>query len=443
MQHTARNVGLKPPFLGVATLLALGIFFLAGCDSLLKPVNGTKPTSTVTAPSQTETSVPTVTLEPVTPIPGARTVVLWVPPQFNPGSGTPAGDQLQKRLDQFMEVNPGVLVETRVKGASGPGGLLESLTTSSIAAPGAMPSVIALSRTDLEQAALKSLILSLDGLTPATQDPGLYPYAQDLGRIQNSTFGIPFAGDALILVYRTADLESKPPARWADIFDSRKVVIAALDDDQACLTMALYRSAKGTVQNKEGRPKLDAKLFTQALTVYSTGISRGNFPAWLTQLQTTDQAWQAFTDNQGSMVVTWRSNYLADLPQDASATALPSLGDPYTLMTGWSWALTDRNPETREISVKLIEFLSEDDFLAEWTAAAGYLPTQPSVLGIWPNTSLQPIFDPILKSAEVRPANELTASLGPVMHEAVFSIFSGQASPEQAAQSAVEKLGAP
>src|SRR5574340_1519023 len=141
MQHTARNVGLKPPFLGVATLLALGIFFLAGCDSLLKPVNGTKPTSTVAAPSQTETSAPTVTLEPVTPIPGARTVVLWVPPQFNPGSGTPAGDQLQKRLDQFMEVNPGVLVEPRVKGASGPGGLLESLTTSSIAAPGAMPSV--------------------------------------------------------------------------------------------------------------------------------------------------------------------------------------------------------------------------------------------------------------------------------------------------------------
>src|SRR5574340_1051384 len=206
MQHTARNVGLKPPFLGVATLLALGIFFLAGCDSLLKPVNGTKPTSTVAAPSQTETSAPTVTLEPVTPIPGARTVVLWVPPQFNPGSGTPAGDQLQKRLDQFMEVNPGLLVETRVKGASGPGGLLESLTSSAVAAPDAMPSIVALNRSDLEQAALKSLILPLDGLMSATKATDVYPYAQALGRIHNSTFGIPIAGDVLILFYRPADI---------------------------------------------------------------------------------------------------------------------------------------------------------------------------------------------------------------------------------------------
>lgn len=423
--------------------MALVIFLIAGCDSLLKPPNEAMPTATETVPSQTDTFAPTVTVEPVTPIPGAKTIVLWVPPQFNPASGTPAGDLLQKRLNQFMEVNPGVLVETRVKGASGPGGLLDSLTTSSIAAPGAMPSVVALSRTDLEQAALKSLVLSLDGLTPATKDAGLYPYAQNLGRIQTSTFGIPFAGDALILVYRTADLDAKPPARWADIFDSRKVVIAPLDDDQAYLTLALYRSAMGPVQNKEGQPKLDAKILTQALTVYSTGISRGNFPAWLTQLQTTDQAWQAFTDNQGSMVVTWSSNYLADMPQDASAAALPSLGNPYTLMTGWAWALTDRNPETRELSIKLIEFLSEDDFLAEWTAAAGYLPTKPSILSIWPNTTLRPVFEPILTGAEVRPANELTASLGPVMHEAVLSIFNGQASPEQAAQSAAEKLGAP
>src|SRR5574340_1022353 len=146
-------------------ILTIGLALCTSVDASVEPPQpGARlvamPGYPVSAPG------PTVTLEPVTPIPGARTVVLWVPPQFNPGSGTPAGDQLQKRLDQFMEVNPGVLVETRVKGASGPGGLLESLTTSSIAAPGAMPSVIALSRTDLEQAALKSLILSLDGLTP-------------------------------------------------------------------------------------------------------------------------------------------------------------------------------------------------------------------------------------------------------------------------------------
>lgn len=443
MQLRKRNFWVKAPIVGITTLLALGVFLITGCYSWFEPSNGENPTPAPTIPSETETAAPTITPEPITPIPGAEIITLWVPPQFSPNSGTPAGDLLQKRLDQFMEANPGLLIVTRVKGASGPGGLLESLNAASVAAPDAMPSVVAFNRSDLEQAALKSLIVPLDGLTSAVEAAGLYPYAQDLGRIQNNTFGIPFAGDVLILVYRLADVNAKPPARWADVFEGRKVVIAPMDDSQASLTLALYRSAGGPVQDADGRPTLDAKMLTQALTVYSTGIGRGNFPTWLAQLQTSGQAWQSFSEKQGSMVVTWSSYYLADLPEDARAAALPSLGDPYTLASGWSWALTEKDPATRESSIKLIEFLSADDFLAEWTAATGYLPTKPTVLSSWSDPTLQPVFEPILQSAEMRPANELMASLGPLLRESALSVFNSQASPEQAAQLAAEKLRAP
>ena len=46
-------------------------------------------------------------------------------------------------------------VEVRLKEAAGTGGLLKSLSAASAAAPLAMPAVVALSRPDLEAAALK------------------------------------------------------------------------------------------------------------------------------------------------------------------------------------------------------------------------------------------------------------------------------------------------
>ena len=85
----------------------------------------------------------------------------------------------------------------RVKAASGPGGLIESLSAASAAAPAVLPALVALSRSDLETAALKGLVFSLDGLTRIVDDTDWYAYARQLALIQGSAFGLPFAGDAI------------------------------------------------------------------------------------------------------------------------------------------------------------------------------------------------------------------------------------------------------
>jgi hypothetical protein len=63
---------------------------------------------------------------------------------------------LQQRLDEFNERNPDVILHVRVKAQSGAGNMLESLAAAQAAAPAAAPSLVALSRTDLETAALKA-----------------------------------------------------------------------------------------------------------------------------------------------------------------------------------------------------------------------------------------------------------------------------------------------
>ncbi len=431
------------------TVVVAVLVLLGGCSSWLGPLlNGVPTAETGTTPTQSPTNsfdlTPSVTPEQVSPIQGAVTITIWLPPQFNPEGGTQAGDLLQARLDAFMEENPGVLVSTRIKAASGPGGLLESLTAASSAAPESLPAVAVLNRSDLEAAALKGLILPLDGFSSAAQDSDWYAYARELGRVQNSTFGLPFAGDALLLVNRVDAGSAGAPTTWSEIFAADQVVIFPADDNQALVTLALYRSAGGLLQDLQGRPTLDPEFLQQVLQHYKDGIGQGAFPNWLLQLQTPGQGWQAFNEARGDWVITWSSNYLSDLPPDVSAVILPTLGNmPFTLATGWSWTLTDTDPLRRETSIKLMEFLSDSDFLADLTLAAGYLPTRPTVLASWSNASLQPVMSQVVLAAEVRPANELLASLGPVLREAVLAVFNGQQDPSQAAKSAAERLGNP
>lgn len=420
---------------------------LAGCSTWLAewlPGGATAtPPFMPSATSGPFEASPTSTPEPLPPI-GPVTLHVWVPPQFDPNGAGEAGALLRSRLDAFMESHQDVYIDVRVKSSSGPGGLLESLTTASAAAPSAAPGLIALSRSDMEAAAVKGLIYPLDELTGAMEGSDWYPYARQLASLQDSIFGLPFAGNALVLLYRPAKVGSEPLLTWTDILERGMPLIFQAGDPQSMVTLTLYRSAGGTVQDAQGRPSLNPAILADVFELYQRGSRNGIFPASIVQYQSTGQAWQAYREGQADWVISWASNYLGELPADTSATVIPPLdSENLTLATGWVWALSDQDPVRRQTSVELAEYLIESEFLADWNAAAGYLPTRPAALAGWPNESLKPFIAQVVLSAELRPANELMASLGPVLLEGTLSILKDQASPVQVAQTAAEKLGTP
>jgi len=106
----------------------------------------------VSTPSGLVTATGTEPASSPTPASDANHLILWLPPEFDPHSGTPAGDLLNERLDAFINAHPGLTIEVRIKAVNGPGGLLDSLATTSAAAPAAIPSLVALPRGELETA---------------------------------------------------------------------------------------------------------------------------------------------------------------------------------------------------------------------------------------------------------------------------------------------------
>lgn len=412
-------------------IFAIFLSLLTGCannPSLLSTPE------TATVPTGTTTPIPTpaASLNPQVTPSGPLTLRIWVPPQFDPAAETSAGALLQERLDEFLARRPGLEIEVRVKAES----MLDSLAATQSAAPSSMPDLAALTRADLESATAAGLLHPLDGLTTLLDDPDWYPYALQMAHIQNSTFGLPFAGDALALI----GFANPGPANWKELPEETVFIFPAADP-QALFSLSLYLSAGGMLLDNQGLPSVDEAILADALSLYLP-VTEIEFlsPASI-EYQNDEQAWNAFLEQRGNLTVSWVSNYLQTQTPLLTLAPLPGLEiGQYTLATGWSWTLAGSTPENQSLAVELAEFLSDSQFLAEWNQATGHLPTRPTALSSRSDAKSKMRLIQTAESANLVPSQELLSIVGPLFAEATLSVMNGEKLPVEAAQSIAEQL---
>jgi len=431
----------RKPLVALAFIL---LFSLSACDVLpfdIPWLADDLPTSTI-APGDTNELTPTPEITPaqgVTPEPVIGLTV-WVPPEMDPALETAASQLFANRLEAFSDLHDGLEINVRVKAASGVGGLLDSLTATSGAAPDALPDLIVLSRPDLEIAALKGLIFSMDGLTDIPDDPDWYSFTRNMALLQGETFGLPFAADSLVFVYRTENI-SGFPASWSGLLDTNIPLAFPAESDQALFPLSLYLAAGGEIQDSQRRPMLSVDPLTEVFRLFQEGVESGIFSSGLSQYLTPGQVWSAYRDGQVDLVVTWVSNYLKENPGDtAISPLLPVSNGAVSIGTGLSWALVASEENRQPIAVELAEFLVGPEFLAEWTLAAGYLPPRPSALDAWKNPVLVSKISQIALMTRLYPTNDIISSLGPILRDGTRQVLQGMMDPAQAAQVAVENL---
>jgi maltose-binding protein MalE len=374
---------------------------------------------------------------------GPITLRVWLPALFDPRNGTPAGKILQDRLNEFASQHAEVRLDVRIKSPDGTGGMLESLSAANAAAPDALPDLAALSRPELERAALKGLLQPFEDLSEPLESPDWYDFAAQLGRLQQVTYGLPFAGDALALIYRANEV-GDPPRDLPSALASKGPLAFPAGDPQSLYTLALYQAAGGTLQDAQGRPALDPAPLTRVLTYYQQAESASLTPAWLAQLENDDQAWAAYQDGRAFMVISWASRLLpgsANLPLGSNIAPLPALeGSSYTLASGWAWTLPGSRPEERLLATQLAEFLSSPDFLARWTQTAGYLPPRASALAAWSDSPGKSLASQIVLSAHLIPTADLLAPVGTTLRQATMNTLNHQGEPAELAKEASDFL---
>jgi ABC-type glycerol-3-phosphate transport system substrate-binding protein len=421
------------------------VFMLTACDLLPLEVDWSWLTGE-TEPAPVSTTPPTGELTPiaeaeVTPTPSGppEDLTIWLPPDMDPQGSDQAARLLKAQLEAF-EVENGIKIHTRVKNSEGPGGLLDALTATSAAAPSVLPDIIVLSRDDLETAALKSLVYSLDGKTTLIDEVDWFAYARELALIQGSIYGVPFTGDALSIIYRS-DIVSPAPNTWFDLNTTTSEIAFAANDAQANVSLALYQAAGGSVRDNQNRPLLEVSPLTDVLNLYKQSVDIAAYRQLVLQLQNEEQAWLAYDNEQAQAAIVPVSIYLQQKPKNTDMITIPPVKDmTLTTGSGWVWALATPQPERQALSVALMETLSESAFLSAWNEAYGGMPPRPSALDAWQDAGIRSLISQISVMTILEPSSSITASLGPVIRDAVIQVLRDNVEPAVAAQKAVESV---
>lgn len=409
-------------------LLALGLLWNTGCASLEPLLASLTPPSPVPTRRPTDTPSPPTATVPAEP--EVSSLRVWLPADFNPQAETPEAELLARRLRDFELEHAPLKIEVRIKKAEAEGDILNALSLTSAAAPSVLPDLILLSRSDLEAAAVQGLLHPMDGLSTALDDPNWYGYAQQLGHVQNTGYGLPFLGDTLVLVYYP---ELGKIVTWEDVFSSAGQLVFPVGNPQALIGLSLYASAGGKVLDAQGLPTLEPDVLTRVLELVAEGRSQDVFPASLGNVTNEAQTLQIYRGGDANKGIIWFLSYHE--PSDGAITPLPGLDDiPFSYATGWVWALAGANSENQQLAVELAEYLVQDEFLGEWTQATGYLPTRPSIVEDADRTMTA-----ILESAHPIPATDVLMVLGPLMQEAMTRVLNGEP-PEEVSGSVLQKL---
>ncbi len=424
-------------------LLALFAFGISSCNlpDLTDLLPSNSPTDLPDSAAASPTPEPSAT--PNVPVLQSRTLIVWVPPQFDPNSGTTAGNLFLSRLDEFNTRRPQIEIQIRVKPLEGDYGLLESLRITGSAAPIINPDLIALPRSIMEQAFREGLIMPLDDVNVDFSGGEWFDYALDLARVENSTAGIPFAGDLLTLAYKN-DNEENPPPDWDSILESQKVLLFPASDSRGLVTLALYQSLGGELVDETGSYLLSGDLMLEVLSYYQLAQEAGVMPYWLTQFETDQQAWQSYQDRQSTLALSWSSIILGSDSANTSLAAIPTKeGKAFSYADGWVWCVIPSDLENESVAVELADFLTAESYLSVWGIEAGYLPVQPSALESWSEMSYYSTLQQLLPSAVLIPSNDLIAEFGPEIRNTVISVLKDQVEPETALAALLEKIPAP
>ncbi len=406
------------------------VFTTTGCEQLLAELpflqNTVEKTQPAAIPEVTPSMEPVETEAPSLMEEELTNITIWLPPAFDPENGSPEGQLLRRQLQAFSTENPEITVNIRIKALSGPGGLLDSLSAASLAAPAVLPGLLILPRADLEAAASSGLISPVEVENNPAFQVEQFAFAEDMAVFNDTRYGLPFAADALCLAYKSQQVVY-PPKTWQEVIQLNKVLAFPAAEQQGSMALLLYLDKGGSFTQNEIEVTVNEEALQQTLLFLAEGANSDVLPYWLTDYTTYDESWQAVRDARASYAVILASQYLAEMTENTAITSLPSFDEePLTLADGWVIAFPQTSPERLTVYQQLAAYLVEPEFQAAWTEAAGKLPVSSSALAAWKNSEVSGILLEIAQSARLAPSAQIVNKVGPLFTQATIEMLKKQ-----------------
>lgn len=373
-----------------------------------------------------------------------RTLRVWVPPELmlNTESGTSV---LRDQIEEYEATQSELDIILEPKVVSGQGGILSYLRSGRSIAPTILPDLIILPSDQLSAVFTDGLIVSMDALIDAEQLDELYPAAQRIAKPNDVILGYPYTLNNLThLAYNDRIIAETIGESLSDLneIEEARLGVALEHRTGAIFVLQLYLAAGGNLVNDMGQPTLESAPLILALRALDDSVESGVFNVSVSQGTNIEAIWNAYATRQVNVMLTTAQLYLSqEVVEDLVAAPLSGIDGTVTpLVTGWVWAVSSTNSNQQILARDLILHLTQPENLAQWSEQNRLLPAKPAALALWRRDDAYRQFlqDQLVLSNAL--PSTASAEILTLLQEAALLVISGEASPQTAAETAVDAM---
>ena len=432
-------------------ILILSMLGVVACE--LQPASPTtlideEPTLEAVLPTPVNTPEPSVN-EPIeedlsTREP-SRALSVWVLPEFETNSETPAGNVISQQLATFDANHPEIQLDIEHKSVVGQGGLFDYFSTASTVAPNILPDLILVPHTALPELVSQGVIFPLDDLITAEENRDLFPVANDLVVLDGQRYGYPYALSGLThAAYNTAVYSDTLPSRLDQIEPTNlKPAFPAAGLEGAMLLLQIYIDEGGQLYDEEGNLAFETTPLLVALRRIQALRESGAIIDSVGEIATHDEMWILYKSGSNSLIVTDNRRFTTEYREsvDLGFSQFPgSIGGLAPMVEGWVWAVSTADPVRQALATELLSWMANGPNMGDWTFAAQLLPARQTAIDRWPQDEYTQFLNSELQRATLRP-EMLDSNVGGILQGAMQALFSTTNPPVQSiAENAVAAI---
>lgn len=393
----------------------------------------------------------------------ALDLTVQVPAGYSPQSGFAPGADLYKQLQsKFEAANPDIHINYEIL-ASGPQGLQQLLTETS---GNNLPDAAIVDGQWIPRLVQGGTLQPLDKLWPESDRADFHPAVIAAETVDGKPYGIMFQTGMRGLMYRPSVLKSVGLTAFPTSYDDFMKVAATLKaknitaelipakatDEPATMHMlSIFWGLGGKLVDDKGAPVFfegdNAKALATVYKMYHDMVAAGAIRPDVTTMDETalrpflyDGEALSIGGSSSGVAQMWADN--PDLKDDLAVAPypMPDGKQPVTILGGFAYGLTAKDPEKAAAAWKFIQFMTASDMMGLIDQTLGQLPVRGSN---WKNNAFfseTPIMAGYKKMydgpMQTRPAVPIYTTISSALSAQLAGVISGQLSPQDAVNKA-------
>ncbi len=416
------------------------VWMLAACAARsAAPTEAPVTESISTLPPATATVPPAATIEPTA---GPVTLNLWWPEPLAPDDNQDAADLLSEQISAFQAANRDITVDFRLKKAQDVGGIMSTLRSASLVAPGALPDLTLLRRSDMMTAAQAGLIMPIDERAEAAIIANLHPMVGALGRVNDRMYGLPYNLEVEHMAYQ-AGTDALDRWSFANVLAQQIAFVfpAGRASSLSDVFLAQYRDATGTLESSN--LSVDADQLRALFQFYQQAVSQRLIDPIVLEYILPDDYRGGLADGSIPAGMVTSTLYLKLVAQGAALDYAPiptQSGEPTSVVDSWMWVLTSSDSVQQTAALRFLNWMLDVDRQGRYNQAIYMLPSQRTALRQWEDPAYAAFVDSLLSNATLPLTESTDGVTARVIQSALASVISGQRTADQATQDVINQL---